>query len=169
MLQFHPFDDTRRASAEGLHSMTATVLRTGDHILFQGDSITDAGRGAPPGIELAAARQQHQHAARGQTPRARRRNHPVEPVPRHLPHRSDGREEQIERLFAMRREDELPQDVRLAAHRLFHPARDGVAPREKVGAGEDRGAAVRRAPGLKALDAFREEVGQAAAHKTPSR
>ena len=30
--------------------MPATVLRPNDHILFQGDSITDAGRGAPPGL-----------------------------------------------------------------------------------------------------------------------
>ena len=30
--------------------MSACMLRTGDHILFQGDSITDADRGAPPGL-----------------------------------------------------------------------------------------------------------------------
>ena len=30
--------------------MKPDILRTGDRVLFQGDSITDAGRGAPPGL-----------------------------------------------------------------------------------------------------------------------
>jgi lysophospholipase L1-like esterase len=30
--------------------MPSPLLRSDDHILFQGDSITDAGRGAPPGL-----------------------------------------------------------------------------------------------------------------------
>ena len=122
----------------------------------------------PAGISVRTTREPDEEPARREATPSRRRDKAVEPVAGKPPQFRDEIVEQIEGFVPLRREHELPEDVRLVSDAAAQGSRDHLALFEQVGSGEHHRLPVRLSDDREriaaaveaARDAAGEEVGQ---------